>query len=193
MRHRVVHPIKRGGGLAILYGSLAPDGAVVKASAMTDNMRRFAGPAKVFDSEEKAMEAILGEAIEPGDIIVIRYEGPKGGPGMPETLAVTMALKSSGMDRVALVTDGRFSGATSGPCVGHVSPEAFSGGPIAALRDGDEITIDIPGRRIEVDLSDNEIAERLKGFVPQERHIPPGFMQRYVKYVSSAAKGAILE
>lgn len=125
--------------------------------------------------------------------MVIRYEGPKGGPGMPETLAVTLALRAAKLKRVALVTDGRFSGATSGPCVGHVSPETYVGGPIAALQDGDEIEIDIPNRKIQVKLSDQEIERRLKGFKPIKRPVPPGFMRRYVKYVTSAARGAILE
>ena len=126
-------------------------------------------------------------------MIVIRYEGPKGGPGMPETLAVTLALLTSGLKRVALITDGRFSGATSGPCVGHISPEAYVGGPIAALRNGDQIEIDIPNRKLEVKLSDEEIRQRLQGFKPIKKEVPPGFMQRYIKYVGSAAKGAILE
>lgn len=126
-------------------------------------------------------------------MVVIRNEGPKGGPGMPETLAVTLALEMAAFKRVALITDGRFSGASAGPCIGHVSPEAYVGGPIAAVRDGDEISIDIPARKLELKLSEDEITNRLKGWKPAERDIPPGFMRRYVKLVSSAAKGAILE
>jgi dihydroxy-acid dehydratase len=181
------------GGTVILFGNLAPDGAVVKQSAVDPGMRTFTGQARVMDSEAEALQAFREKVIQEGDVIVIRYEGPKGGPGMPETLAVTMAIMTSGLKRVALVTDGRFSGATSGPCVGHVSPEAYVGGPIAALRDGDRIEIDIPNRKIEVKLSDEEIRQRLQGFKPIKKDVPPGFMQRYIKYVGSAAKGAILE
>ena len=181
------------GGTVVLFGNLAPEGAVVKQSAVDPDMLTFAGEARIMESEEAALTAFRDDAIREGQVIVIRNEGPKGGPGMPETLAVTMALKSSGLKRVALITDGRFSGATSGPCVGHISPEACAGGPIAALRDGDQITIDIPHRKIEVNLSDEKITERLKNFVPLKRDIPPGFMRRYVKTVSSAARGAILE
>ncbi len=146
-----------------------------------------------MDSEADALKAFREKEIKEGDVIVIRYEGPKGGPGMPETLAVTMAIITSGLKQVALITDGRFSGATSGPCVGHISPEAYVGGPIAALQNGDQIEIDIPNRKIEVRLSDEEIRRRLRGFKPIKKDVPPGFMQRYIKYVSSAAKGAILE
>ena len=178
----------------ILFGNLAPDGAVVKQSAVAPDMRTFTGPARVMDSEADALKAFREGLIKEGEVIVIRNEGTqRGGPGMPETLAVTMAIMTSGLKRVALITDGRFSGATAGPCVGHVSPEAYVGGPIAALRDGDEIEIDIPQRKIAVKLSDEEIAQRLKGFTPAPRPVPAGFMQRYVKYVGSAAKGAILE
>jgi len=126
-------------------------------------------------------------------VIVIRYEGPRGGPGMPETLAVTMGLDLAGFKRVALITDGRFSGASSGPCIGHVSPEAYVGGPIAVVQDGDEIAIDIPSRKLEVHISDQEISRRFASWMPISREIPPGYMRRYVKMVSSAAKGAILE
>jgi dihydroxy-acid dehydratase len=156
-------------------------------------MRTFTGSARVMDSEAEALAAFREGTIREGEVIVIRYEGPKGGPGMPETLAVTLALLSSGLKRVALITDGRFSGASSGPCVGHVSPEAYVGGPIAAVRNGDLITIDIPSRKIELKLSDEEIRNRLAGFRPKQKEVPPGFMTRYVKYVSSAARGGILE
>jgi dihydroxy-acid dehydratase len=181
------------GGTAVLFGNLAPDGAVVKQSAVDPAMRTFTGKARVMESEADALKALREGAIKEEDVIVIRNEGPKGGPGMPETLAVTMAIITSGLKRVALITDGRFSGATSGPCVGHISPEAYVGGPIAALQNGDQIEIDIPNRKIEVKISDEEISQRLKGFKPIQRPVPPGFMQRYVKYVGSAAKGAILE
>ncbi len=153
----------------------------------------FKGPARVFDSERDAFTANRENKIEEGEVIVIRYEGPKGGPGMPETLAGTMGLEASGVKRAALLTDGRFSGATAGPCIGHISPEAYVGGPIAALTDGDVISIDIPGRKLEVELSDQEIKERIVNLKPVQRDIPKGYMQRYVKYVSSAAKGAVLE
>jgi len=180
------------GGTVALFGNLAPDGSVVKQSAVDPSMLKFTGKAKVFNSESEALAAFREGAVEEGQVIIIRFEGPKGGPGMPETLAVTMAIASAGLEQVALVTDGRFSGATSGPCVGHVSPEAQSGGPLAAVQDGDEITIDIPGRTINIALSDEEIAQRLEGFVPPEAPVPQGYMTRYVKQVSSAAKGAVL-
>jgi dihydroxy-acid dehydratase len=181
------------GGTVVLFGNLAPDGAVVKQSAVAPDMMVFTGKARVMNSEADALQAFQERTIEEGQVIVIRYEGPKGGPGMPETLAVTLALRSSGFERVALITDGRFSGATSGPCVGHISPETYVGGPIAAIQDGDEIEINIPNRKINVKLSDEEINKRLEGFEPIKRPVPPGFMRRYVKYVNSAARGAILE
>ncbi|MEW6188150.1 MAG: dihydroxy-acid dehydratase [Thermodesulfobacteriota bacterium] len=186
-------PFSKEGGTVILYGNLAPEGAVVKQSAVDPEMRVFSGKARVMNSEHEALDAFREKIIQEGEVIVIRNEGPKGGPGMPETLAVTLALITSGLKRVALVTDGRFSGASSGPCIGHVSPEAYVGGPIAALRDGDRITIDIPNRKIGFDLSDQETRERLKGFKPFPKDIPEGYMRRYVKHVGSAAKGAILE
>lgn len=181
------------GGTVILYGNIAPDGAVVKQSAVNPDMMVFKGRSRIMESEADALKAFRDKTINEGEVIVIRNEGPKGGPGMPETLAVTMALNASGLQKVALITDGRFSGASSGPCVGHVSPEACMGGPIAALANGDLIEIDIPGRKINADLSESEIKNRLKGFKPKPRTLPPGFMQRYVRHVSSAAKGAILE
>ena len=185
-------PHRPEGGTVVLYGNLAPDGAVIKQSAVAPNMLAFTGRARVMDGEAQALAAFREKRVGEDEVIVIRYEGPKGGPGMPETLAVTLALLSSGLSRVALVTDGRFSGATSGPCVGHVSPEAYDGGPIAALKDGDEISIDIPGRCIEVRLSDAEIKKRLSGFTPRPSPAPAGYMQRYIKSVSSAALGAVL-
>jgi dihydroxy-acid dehydratase len=146
-----------------------------------------------FESEHDFLAAIREKKITEGEVIVIRNEGPRGGPGMPEMLAATMSISAHGYSRVALITDGRFSGATSGPCVGHVSPEACSGGPIGILRDGDKIAINIPERTLHVDLSDEEIRSRFKTFAPVQREIPNGFMKRYVRMVSSAARGAILE
>ncbi|MBN2027631.1 MAG: dihydroxy-acid dehydratase [Actinobacteria bacterium] len=181
------------GGTVALFGNLAPEGAVVKQSAVADEMQRFSGPARVFESEADCLAALREGSLNEGEVAVIRNEGPKGGPGMPETLAVTMGLELHGFARVALITDGRFSGATSGPCIGHVSPEAAVGGPIAALRDGDEISIDIPGRLLEVRLGEEEIASRLAEREPPHRDVAPGFMRRYVKLVSSAARGAVLE
>jgi len=181
------------GSTVVLTGNLAPEGAVVKQSAVAPDMRVFSGRARVFESEHDCLRAIRERSIQEGEVVVIRNEGPKGGPGMPETLAVTLGLELAGFKRVALITDGRFSGATAGPCIGHVSPEAYVGGPIAAVCDGDEISIDIPGRKLEVRLSDEEIRNRLATWRPVQREIPPGFMRRYVKLVSSAAKGAVLE
>jgi dihydroxy-acid dehydratase len=181
------------GSTVVLTGNLAPEGAVVKQSAVAADMRVFSGRARVFESEHDCLKAIRERSIQEGQVLVIRNEGPVGGPGMPETLAVTLGLEFASVKRVALITDGRFSGATAGPCIGHVSPEAHVGGPIAAVRDGDEISIDIPGRRLDVRLSDEEIRSRLATWRPVEREIPPGFMRRYVKLVSSAAKGAVLE
>jgi dihydroxy-acid dehydratase len=189
-RDRPFHP---EGGTVALFGNLAPEGAVVKQSAVEEDMLSFTGPAHVFESESDCLAAIREKSLKEGEVVVIRFEGPRGGPGMPETLAVTMALPLHGYSRVALVTDGRFSGASSGPCIGHVSPEAYLGGPLAALRDGDEITIDIPGRELSVALNEEEIASRLEGWSPLEPDVPPGYMRRYVKLVSSAARGAILE
>jgi dihydroxy-acid dehydratase len=186
-------PFLREGGTAVLFGNLAPEGAVVKQSAVSPDMLSFTGKARVFESEADCLTAIREKTLSEGEVVVIRNEGPKGGPGMPETLAVTLALPLYGYNRLALVTDGRFSGATSGPCIGHVSPEAYAGGPIAALRDGDDITIDIPNRELRVELSDEEIKGRLTGWEPPSREIPPGYMERYVRLVGSASRGAVLE
>ncbi len=187
------NPYYPEGSTVVLTGNLAPEGAVIKQSAVVKDQHFFKGPARVFESEHDFLATNREKKINEGEVIVIRNEGPKGGPGMPEMLAATMSIGAHGYSRVALVTDGRFSGATSGPCVGHVSPEASDGGPIGLLNDGDEITIDIPNRRLNVKLSDNELRERLKLYRPIKRNIPKGFMRRYVKRVSSAAKGAILE
>ncbi|MCP4749828.1 MAG: dihydroxy-acid dehydratase [Proteobacteria bacterium] len=198
IRDEKVIPEKRNahlpeGSTVVLTGNLAPDGCVIKQSAVAKEMLQFTGTARVFDSEADCLTAIREKTLNEGEVVVIRYEGPKGGPGMPEMLAVTMGLDLGGYQRVALITDGRFSGATSGPCIGHVSPEAADGGPIALLKDGDEITIDVPERRVGVKLSDQEIKARLESWKPVKRDIPAGFMRRYVKQVSSAAKGAVLE
>lgn len=183
----------RQGGIAVLRGNLAPAGAVVKQSAVSAKMMRFKGRCRVFNREEEAMQAILRGKIKAGDCVVIRYEGPAGGPGMREMLAPTSAIVGLGLsDSVALVTDGRFSGGTKGPCIGHVSPEASSGGPIAILRDGDIITIDIPNRKLEVALTKPEIERRFKAWKPIPPKIKKGYLGRYSRLVSSADKGAIL-
>lgn len=192
----VIPPLTRPrlaeGSTVILYGNLAPDGAVVKQSAVVPSMRTFTGRALVTNNEAEALELLKTGRLKEGTVLVIRYEGPRGGPGMPEMLAVTMQIDLLGLKNVALITDGRFSGASSGPCVGHLSPEAYVGGPIGLLEDGDEITIDIPNRRISVKLSDEALAERRKGWKPVEKPVPPGYMSRYRKLVQSAAKGAVL-
>lgn len=187
------NPVHREGGIAILFGNLAPRGAVTKVTAISPKALVFKGPARVFNSEEEAMKAILNKDINPGDVIVIRYEGPKGGPGMREMLSPTAAIVGMGLsESVAMITDGRFSGATRGPCIGHVSPEAAEGGPIAALRDGDTICIDVPGRRLNVELSDDEISRRLKSWKPKPPKIFKGYLRRYWYFVHSADRGGVL-
>ena len=188
------NPVHKEGGIAILTGNLAPKGAVVKITAVSPKMLRHRGPAKVYDSEEEAMKAILDGEVVDGDVIVIRYEGPKGGPGMREMLSPTAAIAGMGLsESVALITDGRFSGATRGPCIGHVSPEAAEGGPIAILEDGDIITIDIPERRLDVELSDEEMRSRLANWRPKPPKIGWGYLQRYSCLVGSADEGATLK
>ncbi|MEM1578922.1 MAG: dihydroxy-acid dehydratase, partial [Archaeoglobaceae archaeon] len=184
-------PYRHEGGIAILKGNLAEKGAVVKASAIREDMLRFEGHAKVYDSEELALKAILNGEINEGDVVVIRYMGAKGAPGMPEMLLPTAAIAGMGLQRVALVTDGRFSGATRGPCVGHVSPEAMDGGNIALVENGDVIEINIPLRKIELKLSNEELAERRAKWKPKERKLR-GYLLRYSKLVSSADRGAVL-
>ena len=185
-------PFHAEGGIAVLYGNLAPEGSVVKQSAVREKMMRFRGRARVFDSEDDAAAAISSRKIVKGDVVIIRYEGPKGGPGMPEMLYPTSMIAGMGLsDDVALITDGRFSGATRGPCIGHVSPEASAGGPIAAVRDGDEITIDIPARKLEVNISEEELKRRLAEVRPAERELS-GFLSKYRKLVTSASRGAVL-
>jgi dihydroxy-acid dehydratase len=188
------HPYHAEGGLAVLFGNLAPDGCVVKQSAVLDEMLRHTGPARVFDSEEAASQVIREGGIKPGDVIVIRYEGPMGGPGMREMLSPTSAIVGMKLDdSVALITDGRFSGGTKGAAIGHISPEAAHGGPIAIVREGDKISIDIPAKKITLELSDQDIAERLKTWTRPEPKITTGYMARYSKLVSSASEGAIVK
>ena len=187
----VDNPIHKEGGIAILKGNLAERGAVIKAAAVEENMMRFEGTAKVYDSEQEALKAILDGKIEEGDVVVIRYMGPKGAPGMPEMLLPTAAIAGMGLERVALITDGRFSGATHGPCIGHVAPEAAVGGNIALVKEGDIISIDIPARKVEVKLDDEELKERRKKWKPKEVKLT-GYLAKYGKLVSGADEGAIL-
>jgi dihydroxy-acid dehydratase len=182
------------GGIAVLKGNLSPEGAVIKQTAVSEAMMKFKGKAKVFDSEEAAMAAIMAGKIKKGDCIVIRYEGPKGGPGMREMLSPTAAIVGMGLaDDVALITDGRFSGGTQGPCIGHISPEAQVGGVIAIVKDGDEIQIDIPARKLELLVSEDEIKKRLSIWRAPEPKEKEGYLARYAKVVSSASEGAILK
>ena len=188
------NPVNEEGSLAILRGSLAPNGAVVKQTAVSPSMRVHTGPAKVFESCENAVQAILDGKVQRGDVVVIRYEGPKGGPGMREMLAATSVLVGMGLgDSTALVTDGRFSGSTRGPCVGHVSPEAASGGPIAIVQDGDLITINIDERKLDLHLSEEEIKRRLANWKPPAPRVTRGYLARYAEAVTSADQGAILK
>jgi dihydroxy-acid dehydratase len=187
-------PYHQEGGLAVLYGNLAPAGCVVKQSAVSKEMLTHEGPARVFDSEEEATDAIMNSKINPGEVLVIRYEGPKGGPGMREMLTPTSAIAGMGLDaQVALITDGRFSGGTRGASIGHVSPEAMEGGPIAILEDGDVIAIDITHKKIDVKLSDDEIQKRLSSWKPVAQRITSGYMERYGRSVLSASEGAVFK
>jgi dihydroxy-acid dehydratase len=182
------------GGTAILFGNLAPEGAVVKRAAVVPEMMVHTGPARVFNSEEEATKAIMGNSIKAGDVVVIRFEGPKGGPGMREMLTPTSIIAGMGLDKqVALITDGRFSGATRGSSIGHVSPEAASGGPIAAVQEGDIIKIDIPNYKLEVELSDKEIARRLAKLPEFKSKIKSGYLKRYIEKVTSASTGAVFK
>lgn len=188
------NPYHAEGGIAILYGNLAPDGGVVKQSAVAPEMLRHEGPAQVFDSEEEAVGAILGGKIKRGAVVVIRYEGPKGGPGMREMLTPTSAIVGMGLGKdVALITDGRFSGGTQGAAIGHVSPEAAEGGTIAFVRDGDRIQIDIPGKTITLKVDQRELAKRKKGWKPPEPKIKEGYAYRYAQWVTSGSTGAIFK
>lgn len=190
----VENPYSKTGGIAVLKGNLAPDTAVVKRSAVVPEMQVHEGPARVFDCEEDAIEAIRGGKIVAGDVVVIRYEGPKGGPGMREMLNPTSAIAGMGLgSSVALITDGRFSGASRGASIGHVSPEAAEGGPIALVEEGDLIRINIPEHKLELAVSDEELARRKAAWTPREPKVTTGYLKRYAKMVSSANKGAILE
>ena len=187
----VDNPYRATGGIAILHGNICPDCAVVKASAVSEDMLVYRGKAKCFDSEEAAIDAIMGGDIHDGDVVVIRYEGPKGGPGMQEMLNPTAAITGAGL-KVGLITDGRFSGASQGACIGHISPEAMEGGPIALIHDGDTIFIDIPNRKLELEISDDELAKRRAVWTKPEPKIKTGYLARYAKLTTSASTGAVL-
>ena len=190
----VTNPYSTSGGIAVLKGNLAPDGCVVKRSAVAPEMLQHKGSARVFDCEEDAIEAIHAGNIKPGDVVVIRYEGPKGGPGMREMLNPTSAIMGSGLGHcVALITDGRFSGATRGAAIGHISPEAAVGGPIALVHEGDTIEIDINANTINLLISDEEFAKRKAEWKPRQPKITTGYLARYAKLVTSGAQGAVLE
>ena len=187
-------PYSVSGGLAILFGNLAPQGAVVKQAVVAPQMLTHRGPARIFDAEEDATQAIMDGRFEAGDVLVIRYEGPRGGPGMREMLTPTSLLSGMGLDdRVALLTDGRFSGATRGAAIGHISPEAAAGGLLAAVQDGDLIAIDIPGRTLTLEVPEKKIQERLARLLPWEPRIKSGYLKRYAEAVSSASTGAVFK
>jgi dihydroxy-acid dehydratase len=187
-------PFSQKGGLAVLFGNLAPDGSIVKTGAVDPSMLVFSGPSVIFESQDEALKKILNGEVKAGDVVIIRYEGPKGGPGMPEMLSPTSAIMGMGLgDKVALITDGRFSGGTRGACIGHISPEAAVKGPIAAVRNGDIISIDIPNCKINVQLSDEEIKNRLEQLPPFEPKIKKGWLVRYSQFVTSANTGAVLK
>ncbi|UCH09722.1 MAG: dihydroxy-acid dehydratase [Fidelibacterota bacterium] len=192
--HPIENPYSHEGGLAILFGNLAPQGAVVKTAAVESTMLVHTGPARIYESQEEAVQGILGGEVQPGEVVVIRYEGPRGGPGMPEMLAPTSAIVGMGLeDKVALVTDGRFSGGTRGACVGHVSPEAAERGPLAALRNGDEVQVNIPDKSLSVSLSYEELQARLAELPPFEPKIKQGYLARYARLVTSASTGAVFK
>jgi dihydroxy-acid dehydratase len=187
------NPYRKTGGLAVLFGNLAPEGGVVKVGAVTPNMMRHEGPAVIFESQDEALAGILSGKVKAGDVVVIRYEGPRGGPGMQEMLSPTSAIIGRGLkDSVSLITDGRFSGATHGACIGHVSPEAAAGGPIALLKPGDRIRIDIEKRSLEVDLSETELKARRAAWKAPAPRVPQGWLYRYSKMVTSGSHGAVL-
>jgi dihydroxy-acid dehydratase len=196
--HEVIRPLdnphRATGGLAVLFGNLAPDGAVVKTGGVAKSMQTFRGPAYIFESEEDSMRGILAGEVKAGQVVVVRYEGPRGGPGMQEMLSPTSAIMGMGLgEQVALITDGRFSGGTRGACIGHVSPEAAAGGPIAALRNGDMISIDLPNYRLDVELSAEEMQARLAANPPKTRDIKSKWLRRYASMVTSASTGAVLQ
>jgi len=191
---RLNNPYHEEGGIAVLKGNLAPEGSVVKQSAVSKKMQHFSGRARCFDSEEEAMQAILESKIKRAEVIVIRYEGPVGGPGMREMLSPTSAVVGMGLsESVALITDGRFSGGTRGPCIGHIAPEAAVGGPLAIVKDGDQIAIDIPNRKLELKVSQKEVKERQAKWQPRQAKIKEGYLGRYAKLVSSASEGAVFK
>jgi len=191
--HTCENPHSARGGLAILFGNLAPNGAVIKTGGVSRAMMKFSGPARIYESQEEAHAGILAGQVKPGEVVIIRYEGPRGGPGMQEMLSPTSAIMGMGLgDQVALITDGRFSGGTRGACIGHVSPEAASGGPIAALQAGDVIHIDLEARTLNVDLSDEEIQNRLAALPPFEPRTTSRWLRRYTHFVTSADTGAVL-
>jgi dihydroxy-acid dehydratase len=190
----IAEPYSTTGGLSILFGNLAPDGAVIKTAAVPKEKRIYEGRARVFDSEGAATKAVLDKAFEKGDVLIIRYEGPKGGPGMREMLTATSILSGMGMDGdVALLTDGRFSGATRGIAVGHISPEAAAGGPIGAVQDGDLVRIDIDHRSLELLVPEQEIARRLAALPPWQCPVEKGYLRRYAEMVTSANTGAVFD
>jgi dihydroxy-acid dehydratase len=192
--HSVNNPYRPTGGLAILRGNLAPDGAVVKESAVDEAMLKHTGPARVFDSEDEGIAAIVDKKINKGDVVIIRYEGPKGGPGMREMLNPTSVIVGMGLDKdVALLTDGRFSGASRGAAIGHISPESAEGGPLALVEEGDIIEIDIPARKLNVRLTDEELASRRAKWVRPAPRVTTGYLARYAKLVTSASTGAVLK
>jgi dihydroxy-acid dehydratase len=193
----VIHPLENPyaatGGLSILFGNLAPDGAVVKGGGVAPSMRKHSGPARIYESQDSAIAGILNGEVKPGEVIVIRYEGPRGGPGMQEMLAPTSAIMGMGLgESVALITDGRFSGGTRGACIGHVSPEAAARGPIAALHPGDIIELDIDARTLNVRLSEAELEKRLAALPPFKSPVKSSWLRRYTQLVSSANRGAVL-
>ena len=190
----VTAPYAEKGSLAVLFGNLAPMGSIVKTGAVEPEMLVHKGPARIYESQDEAMQGIMNREVQAGDVVIIRYEGPRGGPGMPEMLSPTSAIMGMGLgSKVALITDGRFSGGTRGACIGHVSPEAADGGPIAALQNGDMISIDIPNRKLDVELSPDELEKRLNLLAPFELKIKHGYLARYAKMVTSANTGAILK
>jgi len=192
--HSLDAPLAHKGGIVVLHGNLTPQGAVVKASGVNPKMKHHMGPARIFNSEEEVQTCLLSDGVQPGDVLVVRYEGPRGGPGMRELSIPAAIMVGMGLaDSVAMITDGRFSGATRGPCVGHICPEAALGGPLAALQDGDIIEIDIPNRKLNVCLSEKELQNRMVGWMLPTKEIPPGFLRFYARCVGPASRGAVLE
>jgi dihydroxy-acid dehydratase len=197
VNENVIPPVERAfrpiSAITVLRGNLAPDTAIIKQAGVHPSMLQCKGPAVCFNTEEDALAAIGAGKVKQGDVVVLRYLGPKGAPGMPEMLGATMALKMKGLKEAALITDGRFSGATSGPCVGHICPEASDGGPIALVEDGDVVEIDIPNRKLTLHVDDATLARRRAVWKPYEREAPDGFMRRYRKHVRPACEGAVLD